>query len=95
MHFPIVRTGQYAIYLDTPGVFDGLIYGGTNQNTGTGTEIPTGQISVGDCRSFAEGFVSTGEIIFTSDDPQPIAIRLRNQRNAGKKIQYIVSLLQE
>lgn len=95
VHFPIVRTGLYAIYLDTPDVFDALIYGGTNQNTGTGTEIPTGKTSIGGCKSFAEGWVSTGDIIFNQNDPQPIAIRLRNKGNAGKKIKYIVSLFTE
>jgi len=93
VHFPIVRTGQYAVYLDTPGVFDTMIYGGSNQNTGTGTEISTDRVSVGDCKSFAEGFVSTGEIIFNQNDPQPIAIRLLNEGNRGKTIKYIVSLL--
>lgn len=95
VHFPIVLTGRYAIYLDTPGVFEAMIYSGTNQDTGTGTEISTGPISVGDCQNFAEGFVSTGEIIFTQNDPQPVAIRLLNKGNAGKKIKYIVSLFQE
>jgi len=92
VHFPIVRTGRYAIYLDTPGVFDTFIYSGSNQNTGTGTEISTGKTSLGDCKSFAAGFVSNGEIIFTQNDPQPVAIRLKNQGNAGKTIRYIVSL---
>ena len=100
VHFPIVRTGRYAIYLDTPGVFEAMIYSGTNQNTGTGTEIPTGQTSTGhcksveDCKSFAEAYVSTCEIIFTQNDPQPVAVRLSNKGNAGKKIQYIVSLFE-
>lgn len=94
VHFPIVRTGRYAIYLDTPGVFEALIYSGSNQNTGTGTEIPTDRVSVGDCQSFAEGFVSVGEIIFTQNDPQPVAIRLRNKEHRGKTIRYIVSLFQ-
>ena len=92
VHFPIVRTGRYAIFLDTPGVFDALFYNGSNQNTGTGTEISTGKIAVGDCESFAEGFSSTGEIIFNQNDPQPVAIRLKNQGNAGNTIRFIVSL---
>jgi len=95
VHFPIVRTGRYAIYLETPDIFEAMIYSGTNQNTGTGTEISTSQISTGDCKSFAEGFVSTGEIIFTQDDPQPIAIRLKNKEHEGKTIRYIVSLFNE
>jgi len=95
VHFPIVRTGRYAIYLDTPDVFNALIYSGRNQNTGTGTEIQAGKTSVGDCKSFAEGFVSVGEIIFTQNSPQPIAIQLLNKGHAGKKIKYIVSLLKE
>ena len=94
VHFPIVRTGRYAIYLDTPGVFEGLVYSGTNQNTGTGTPISTEPTSTGGCQSFAEGFVSSEEIIFTQNDPQPVAIRLLNRGNAGKKIQYIVSLFE-
>ncbi|NER37598.1 MAG: hypothetical protein F6J93_27150 [Oscillatoria sp. SIO1A7] len=88
VHFPIVRTGKYAIYLDTPGVFHGFIYGGTNQNTGTGTEIPITKTSKG---SFQEGFVSQNDIIFNQNDPQPIAIRLKNTQ-PGKTIKYIVSL---
>ena len=95
VHFPIVRTGRYAIYLDTPGVFEGLVYSGTNQNTGTGTEISIEPTSVGDCHNFAEGFVSSGEIIFTQNDPQPVAIRLSNRRNSGQQIKYIVSLVQD
>ncbi|MEM9272938.1 MAG: hypothetical protein AAGA80_08245 [Cyanobacteria bacterium P01_F01_bin.143] len=95
VHFPIVRTGRYAIYLDTAGVFDAMIYNGSNQNTGTGTEISTGQTSVGDCKQFAEAFVSTGEIIFNQNDPQPIAIRLRNQGDECPPTRYIVSLFQE
>ena len=69
-----------------------MIYGGSNQDTGTGTKISTGQVGVGDCPSFKEGFVSTGEIIFNQNDPQPIAIRLLNKGNRGEKIKYIVSL---
>ena len=95
VHFPIVRTGRYAIYLDTPGVFGGLIYSGTNQDTGTGVEISTDPTSVGDCQNFAEGFVSSGDIIFTQNDPQPVAIRLSNRRNSGQQIKYIVSLVQD
>jgi hypothetical protein len=91
VHFPIVNTGRYAIYLDTPGVFRGLIYGGTNQSTGTGTPIGTEPTSIGDCQSFAEGFVSSGEIIFNGDDPQPVAIQLSNKGKGGQTIKYIVS----
>lgn len=91
VHFPIVRTDRYAIYLDTPDVFQAMIYSGCNQNTGTGTEIQTGKTSVEGCESFAEGFVSVGEIIFTQNDPQPVAIQLLNRGHAGKKIKYIVS----
>lgn len=94
-HFPIVRTGQYAIYLDTPGVFDGLIYGGTNQNTGTGTPIVTAPTDLGDCPNFAAGFRSADPIIFNNDDPQPIAIRFNNAEAPGKTIRYIVSLMDE
>lgn len=93
VHFPIVRTGRYTIYLDTPGVFDGFIYSGTNQDTGTGTEIQTEPISI-DSTGFAEGFVSNDQIIFTQNDPQPVAIRLKNRDRGGKYIKYIVSLLQ-
>ena len=93
VHFPIVRTGRYAIFLDTPGVFDAMIYSGSNQDTGTGTGISTEQIDVEGCESFAQGFASTGEIIFTQNDPQPIAMRLLNSGNEGKTIHYIVSLL--
>lgn len=94
VHFPIVRTGRYAIYLDTPDVFDGLIYSGTNQNTKTGTEISTEPIieELKDCKQFAQGVVSE-RIIFTQNDPQPVAIRLKGK--AGYTIRYIVSLLEE
>ncbi|MEM8639856.1 MAG: hypothetical protein AAGG51_13725 [Cyanobacteria bacterium P01_G01_bin.54] len=94
VHFPIVRTGRYAVYLDTPDVFEGMFYSGTNQNTGTGTEIPTEPTSTGDCRDFAQGFMSSGEIIFNQNDPQPIAIRLSNRGRAGTIIHYIVSLFE-
>lgn len=93
VHFPFVNTGKYAIYLDTPDIFDGFIYAGTNQSTGTGTPIATEPTSVGGSGAFAQGFVSTGEIIFNGNDPQPIAIRLKNANNTGKMIRYIVSAL--
>ncbi|MEM6454765.1 MAG: hypothetical protein AAF772_06690 [Acidobacteriota bacterium] len=93
-HFPIVRTGRYAIYVDTPGVFAGMVYGGTNQNTGTGTIIDFEPTSTGGCEAFAAGFVSAGEIIFTQDDPQPIALKFANGDHGGKSIRYIVSLFE-
>lgn len=95
VHFPIVRTGRYAIYLDTPGVFKGFVYGGTNQDTGTGTEISTEITDTGGCQSFAEAFVSSEPIIFNNDDPQPIAIRLLNKGKEDKFIKYIVSLFED
>ncbi|MBP0017689.1 MAG: hypothetical protein J7647_09035 [Cyanobacteria bacterium SBLK] len=94
VHFPIVRTGRYAIYLDTSHIFKGMIYSGINQNTGTGTPIATGPIRIGGCKDFAEGFVSIGDIIFTNDDPQPIAIHLSNPGASEITIKYIVSLFQ-
>ncbi|MEM9597782.1 MAG: hypothetical protein AAGD06_26180, partial [Acidobacteriota bacterium] len=94
-HFPIVRTGRYAIYLDTAGAFDGMVYSGTNQNTGTGTEIPTRRTNTGNCKRFKDGFISDGEIIFTQNDPQPVALRFSNKKHGGKKIRYIVSLVEK
>ncbi|MEM7243324.1 MAG: hypothetical protein AAF429_14160 [Pseudomonadota bacterium] len=85
-HFPIVNTGRYAIYLDSDGAFDGFIYGGQNQSTGTGTPIGSSPTDSGD---FAAGFVSDGEIIFANDDPSPIAIKLTGA--AGTKLRYIVT----
>lgn len=93
-HFPIVRTGRYAIFLDTPGVFDGMVYIGQNQNTGTGTPIGTGETSTGDCEPFAEAFVSFSEVIFNHTSPQPVALRFNNAGNGGKTIRYIVSLFE-
>ena len=94
-HFPIVRSGRYAIYLETPDVFEGMVYSGQNQNTGTGTEIATDRTSTGRCKDFAEGFVSVGEIIFTQNDPQPVALRFSNKKHGGEKIRYIVSLFED
>ena len=94
-HFPIVRTGRYAIYLKEAGVFVGMVYSGQNQNTGTGTEIPTERTGTAECPHFAEGFVSVGEIIFTQNDPQPVALRFSNERYGGQKIHYIVSLFED
>lgn len=91
VHFPIVRTGKYAIYLDTAGVFEAFIYSGTNQNTGTGVLIPTSPTSTTACTEFVEGHVSTQDIIFTQNDPQPVAIKLKNAQHS-KTIKYIVSL---
>lgn len=85
-HFPIVDTGKYAVFLDTENVFDGFIYGGQNQSSGTGTPIATEAIESG---SLAAGFCSSGEIIFASDDPSPIAIKLKG--TAGTTVRYIVS----
>ena len=93
-HFPIVRTGCYAIYLEEAGIFAGMIYSGQNQNTGTGTEIPVEDTDTGGCENFAEGFVSAGEVIFTQNDPQPVALKFANKRLGGKPIRYIVSLFE-
>ncbi|MEM1204405.1 MAG: hypothetical protein AAGN66_14325 [Acidobacteriota bacterium] len=94
-HFPIVRTGRYAIYLDTAGAFDGMVYSGTNQNTGTGTPIPTRRTNTGGCKCFEDAAISKDKIIFTQNDPQPVALRFSNKKHGGKKIRYIVSLVDE
>ncbi|MEM8962248.1 MAG: hypothetical protein AAGD38_12265 [Acidobacteriota bacterium] len=93
-HFPIVRTGRYAIYLETPGIFRGMVYGGQNQNTRTGTEIETERTDPGDCQ-FHEAYVSVGPIIFNQNDPQPVALRFSNKGQGDKPIRYIVSLVED
>jgi len=99
MHFPIVETGEYAIYLDREDVFEPdtdihniMIYAGTNQTTGTGTEIKTipAPTLAESSSSIKLGFVSAEKIIFSSDDPQPIAIRFPNQ-DKEVTVKYIVS----
>jgi len=108
VHFPIVRTGYYAIYFDT--VFKPnsdtdadpdsvtLYYGGVNQNIDpskediTGTSISIKEAHLGGCQAFKSGCVSTGEVVFVNDDPQPIAVRLNVSKNMTVK--YIVSLFE-
>jgi len=85
-HFPIVDTAKYAIYLDTAGVFGGFIYGGQNQSTGTGTPIASEATAAGD---FSAAFQSVESVVFASDDPSPIAIKLNGA--AGTTVRYIVS----
>jgi hypothetical protein len=97
-HFPIVRTGKYAIFIGsgTPDVtVTRFYYPGINQNTCTGTPIVIDDIDTTkinkNCASFKAGYVSASKIIFTRDDPQPIAIGFDNTGDQSI-IEYIVTL---
>ena len=97
-HFPIVRTGKYAVFIGSgaPDVtVTGFYYPGINQNTCTGTPIAINAVDTtkinNNCQSFQAGSVSASEIIFSRDDPQPIAIGFKNSGDQ-LTIEYIVTL---
>ena len=98
VHFPIVQTARYAVYLDTntEHVSCEMGYGGVNQKSRTGTPIPTTTNPSPLLGSeLKQSVVSNQEIIFNNDDPQPIVIFLSNKTGKKIKVKYIVSLFED
>jgi len=86
-HFPIVQTARYAVFVATPDVVvQQLHYPGRNQASGTGTVVPIAPVEAGP--PFKVGYVTQEPIIFSKDDPEPIAIQFDVKDKEA--IEYIV-----